>query len=225
MKRLPLVGSMARHLYFRFIAAPIAGSGNYWETRYRSGGNSGTGSQSRLAEFKAGVLNDFVTRNKIVSVVEFGCGDGRQLELAEYSEYVGIDVSTTAIALCRSRFADDSTKQFLGMGEPLGRTFDLALSLDVIYHLVEDEVFQSYMTALFDASHRWIIIYSSNTYESVPEPHIRHRRFSDWVDQNRPEWKLVREIRNKYPFDQRDPDNTSFAGFYIYELCHPVVGS
>ena len=39
---------------------------------------------------------------------------------------------------------------------------DLTLSLDVIYHLVEDDVFVSAMRALFDKAARFVVIYASN---------------------------------------------------------------
>ena len=35
-------------------------------------------------------------------------------------------------------------------------------SLDVIYHLVEDEILKSYMTTLFGTARKLVIIYSSN---------------------------------------------------------------
>ena len=43
-------------------------------------------------------------------MVEFGCGDGNQLSLAQYPRYVGLDVSRTAIGLCQRRFAKDPAK-------------------------------------------------------------------------------------------------------------------
>ena len=73
-------------------------SGDYWENRYRGGGNSGAGSYRRLAQFKAEFLNQFVAVNHIASVIEIGCGDETQLALAKYPAYVGIDVSETAVA-------------------------------------------------------------------------------------------------------------------------------
>ena len=54
-------------------------SSKYWENRYKAGGNSGSGSYSNLAIFKAEIINSFVKDNKIESVIEFGCGDGQQL--------------------------------------------------------------------------------------------------------------------------------------------------
>ena len=53
---------------------------DYWNERYSSGGNSGTGSYGELAFYKADFINKFIDANQILSVVEFGCGDGNQLK-------------------------------------------------------------------------------------------------------------------------------------------------
>ena len=49
------------------------------------------------------------------------------------------------------------------MREFAGETADLALSLDVVFHLVEDEVFAQYMQTLIQAGNRYVIIYASDT--------------------------------------------------------------
>lgn len=85
---------------------------SYWERRYAAGGTSGSGSYGRLAQFKAEILNAFVSENDVRTVLEFGCGDGHQLGLARYPSYTGLDVSATAVQLCKERFADDPTKSF-----------------------------------------------------------------------------------------------------------------
>jgi SAM-dependent methyltransferase len=220
----PIVGPMARRLA---RSAPIEalrrqlqfrGSSNYWEERYRSGGNSGAGSYGRLAEFKAEMLNEFVAREAIDSVVELGCGDGAQLELARYPSYVGIDVAASSIALCRTRFAEDATKRFYHMSQlpaDLGR-FDLALSLDVIYHLVEDAVFDAYMRQLFALGRRYVVIYASNQAQATASPHVRHRQFTSWVKAQQPDWRPHAFIPNRYPYDPARPDDTSFADFHIF---------
>ncbi len=142
-------------------------STDYWEQRYHTGGNSGRGSYGALASFKAKVLNDFVANNKVDSIIEFGCGDGNQLTLAKYPAYIGFDVSPTAIEQCRKLFATDSTKHF-GLAETYaGESADLTASLDVIYHLVEDRLFNDYMNRLFDAAKRFVVVYATN-YESPP---------------------------------------------------------
>lgn len=197
---------------------PFDTSATYWENRYRSGGNSGAGSYNRLAEFKAEVLNDFVAANAIKSVIEFGSGDGAQLELADYPSYVGVDVSPAALEATRANFRNDPTKQFIHTSEVKeSDRADAALSLDVIYHLVEDDVFDSYMRSLFNAANRYVIVYSSNVDEPGPSPHVRHREFTKWIKANRPDFRFLEKIPNRYPWTDKDPGNTSFADFYIFE--------
>jgi len=222
----PLLGSAARTIAGTPIVRELRkrfgfrDSKSYWERRYQKGRTSGVGSYGRLAEFKAEVLNGFVEKNNIGSVIEFGCGDGTQLTFARYPRYVGVDVAQGSVALCRTRFAADSSKSFYLVGQvpdSLGR-FDLVLSLDVIYHLVEDEVFNTYMKSLFERAGRYIIIYSSNKVEDSGVPHVRHRRFTDWIAKHASQWKQTGFIPNKYPHDPKSPDDTSFADFYIFEL-------
>src|SRR5260370_32793049 len=79
-------------------------SAHFWERNYARGATSGSGSYGAAAEAKAGFLNTLVRDRGVRSVVEFGCGDGNQLSLAQYPRYVGLDVSRTAIGLCQRRF-------------------------------------------------------------------------------------------------------------------------
>ena len=194
------------------------GSANYWEERYASGGTSGAGSYGQLALFKAKVINSVVSENRIASVIEFGCGDGNQLKLANYPHYVGFDVSSKAIDLCRENFESDTTKSFFSLDAYTNQSAELALSLDVIYHLVEDRVFEDYMRRLFAAGERFVIIYSSNTDDNyrVTVPHVRHRLFTEWVRANCKGWSLKTHTPNKYP-GQGHGAKSSFADFYIYQ--------
>lgn len=195
-------------------------SSRYWEQRYARGGTSGAGSYGRLSLFKAEFLNDFVERRGIQSVVEFGCGDGHQLSLARYPSYLGFDVAPTAIELCTKRFAADTSKRFVlhdSRSEPAPvQVAELALSLDVIYHLVEDEVFEAYMRHLFAAAKRYVIIYASNDEAPSSAPHVRHRRFTDWVKLNEPAWYVESQIPNRYPPSLADGAEVSFADFVVF---------
>jgi len=194
------------------------GSKTYWENRYVQEGNSGSGSYGRLALYKAKFLNQFVVKNKIDKVIEFGSGDGHQLTLANYQEYIGFDVSQKAVNLCDTLFKEDSSKTFLLVTEEnvKGQQAPLTLSLDVIYHLIEDAVYTTYMETLFNASNRYVIIYASN-YDKRIAPHVLSRKFTTWVEKNKKEWSLLLHEKNPYPFDPNDPDNTSIADFYVYE--------
>lgn len=215
VKAVPVLGPWLVRL--RGAPAGFKTSSDYWDRRYRAGGTSGAGSYDRLAEFKADFLNRFVAEHQIGSVIEFGSGDGAQLQRARYPSYLGVDISATAVARCRALFADDATKRFLQPDAvPPGTTAELALSLDVIYHLVEDPVFEAYMRQLFGAAVRFVIIYSSDMDQAWTAEHVRHRRFTQWVAQNMPGWRLQATIKNAYPYDAADPDRTSFADFHVF---------
>lgn len=198
-------------------------SKEYWEKRYAQGGLSGSGSYGRLGEYKAEFLNSFVRKEDISSVIEFGCGDGAQLGLFEFRRYIGLDVSKTSISLCMRQYADDESKSFYIFDAEFIKdshklfAAELSLSLDVIYHLVEDHVFEPYMHALFNAAQRFVIIYASNTDQNgeTQPPHVRHRKFTDWVEEHEKSWKLVDHIVNRYSLKANEIDE-SFADFYIY---------
>lgn len=199
-------------------AEKFSTSAEYWENRYRAGGNSGAGSYNRLAAFKAEILNEFVDRHGITEVVEFGVGDGAQLALATYPRYTGVDISPTVVAATRAKFAHDPSVSILHTSELADdHRAELALSLDVIYHLVEDATFEEYMRRLFAATSRFVIVYASNTDSAWPNPHVRHREFVRWVGENLAEFALVETIKNRYPYSEKDPENTSFADFYVFE--------
>lgn len=195
-------------------------SETYWDDRYRKGGDSGDGSYGRLAEFKAKILNNFVDDRGITKVVEFGCGDGNQLALSRYPEYVGYDVSTRALEICREKFKRDPKKTFVHLPDFSQETADLCISLDVIFHLIEDQIYMQHMQALFETSTRFVIIYASDTdaKTDVSAPHFLNRRFTDWVDQYAEEWRLREVIKNEFPFDSENGSG-SLSDFYIFEKC------
>jgi SAM-dependent methyltransferase len=196
------------------------GSARYWEDRYRSGNTSGKGSYGELAESKAGVLNAFVAEEGVHSVIEFGCGDGNQLRLAAYPQYLGYDVSETAVEICRRGFADDPTKEFALVDEYQGERADLAISLDVLFHLVEDEVFEAYMYRLFGASERFVIIYCSDVDQPIrsSSPHVRHRHFTPWVARHIQSFQLVRKVANRYRGGRKTRrGHSSPSDFFIYK--------
>jgi len=218
LKRTPYLWRYADNFRPRF-----PGSGEYWEARYVQGGNSGQGSYGHLADFKAEVLNEFVSAHQVASVIEFGCGDGNQLSLASYPRYVGLDVSRTAILQNAARFAADPTKSFL-LYDPEcfcdragWLSADLALSLDVVYHLIEDKVFQRYFAHLFSAAKKHVIVYSSNHDEVLRNSHVRHRHFTKYVEAELPAWRLSQKIPNKYAASEVGADIGTFADFYVFQ--------
>jgi hypothetical protein len=200
-------------------------SSQYWDDRYRSGGNSGIGSYGQFAEFKAEILNQFVAEHHIESIIEFGCGDGNQLSLARYPRYIGVDVSLAAVEKCRRRYRKDTSKTFLLTSEASNQRAELGLSLDVIFHLVEDEVFQRYMANLFAAAESHVILYTSNfsgeqldvaNAHFSKAKHVRHRAVLDHIAKKFPDWRLKQRIPNRCPYNWQT-DEGSFADFFFFQ--------
>jgi len=223
VKELPVVGDLVRSLHWVITApgrrrSPFPGTGPYWERRYAAGGSSGDGSCGPAALHKARVLNTFVKDKGIGSVIEFGCGDGNQLALAEYPRYLGLDISPEAVERSRETFGSDRSKSFKLMEEYEGERAELALSLDVIYHIVEEELFEGYMRRLFGSSERYVIIYSSDTDRNfgLHGTHVRHRSFTKWVKEEMGDWMLKEKVPG-WSFLKGAFPHRYAVDFYIYE--------
>jgi cyclopropane fatty-acyl-phospholipid synthase-like methyltransferase len=210
-----LLAFLKAHAATRRLYYALFNSSTYWEKRYADGGNSGAGSYGEYAEYKADVVNEFVRIHDIESVIEFGCGDGNWVSLTEYPEYIGLEVSKSALESCIQRFADDCTKSFL-LYDPLyfrnegALQADLVLSLDVLFHIVNERRFEKALADIFEASTQYVILFSSN-YED-PEPdtvHMRHRKVTEYVAEAFPEFELIDTRENEY--------DTSISDFYFYE--------
>ena len=223
LSKVPVVGNIAKAVVkkVRYNNKNFQGSKNYWEERYAKGGDSGYGSYSKFAEFKAEYINKFIEDNNLTTVLEFGCGDGNQLTMAKYPHYIGLDVSSTIIDLCNEKFGEDSDKEFKiydSFTYDKSIKCDVSMSLDVIYHLVEEEVYNKYMEHLFSGSDKFVIIYSSNEYTKQTF-HEKHRKFTGWVEKNAADWKLIEKTENKYKqesMSEEENHETSYADFYIY---------
>ncbi len=72
------------------------------------------------------------------------------------------------------------------------------------------------MRRLFFSADRSVIIYASNYDGDWPAIHVKHRRFTDWVDIHHADFKLIQTIQNCYPL-ANDDQNESFAEFFIFE--------
>lgn len=220
IKNIPILdaGGHLLYEYVKEISDYDFYSSTYWESRYKNGGNSGTGSYNRLAEFKAEIINGFIKDNNIESMIEWGCGDGNQLGLFCPIPYIGYDVSETAIDICNHKYSNDLNKKFFWYdGGVLDvRKMDMAISLDVIFHLIEEENYRNYMKNLFFSAERYVCIYSSDFEEERIALHEQARKFTPYVEEYFPEWKLKMVVKNKYPYCINDSTNTSLSDFYFY---------
>ena len=220
--RIPGVGQALRSARREVRRRRFQGSADYWESRYASEGDSGAGSFGRLAEFKASVVNEIVAREAIDSVVELGCGDGNQLALLNVPRYLGLDVSASAVRRCIHSFGSDPSKSFAAYDPSAFHdrggwwSADLSLSMDVIYHLIEDSTYRGYLEHLFVSARRFVLVYSSDVDEITPVVHVRHRKFTSDVAAWFPEWQLVEHIPNAFPAATLGIEEGSVSDFYLF---------
>lgn len=185
------------------------GSAQFWEENYAKGGTSGFGSYDAFGKHKADIINDFVKKNKVNTVLEFGCGDGNQLSMYAFSRiaYVGLDVSGTAVDMCSKQFAGDKHKSFMKYDTMHFYDFsgqfkaDLVLSMDVIGHIVEREIWKKYIDNAVKAAGKFLIIHdiSEDRYR-VEAPHCRPRDFVKYILRSYPELSYLK-INNELKDD------------------------
>jgi hypothetical protein len=164
------------------------GSAPYWEKRYATGGTSGAGSYGPAARWKSEVVNRWVADNGVTPVVDLGW--------------------------CIEQYAGDATKSFAAFDpaawhDPAGWfRADLGLSMEVIFHLVEDEVLDSYLQQLFGAAERFVVICA---YDGLmpARAYEHHRPFTPWVVQHAPDWELVEHERHP-------PEIDLLSDLYLY---------
>jgi SAM-dependent methyltransferase len=150
----------------------------YWENRYQAGRGSGPGSRRRAARLKGNFVNTLIEREGVHSVIDWGCGDGRVASRLRVERYLGLDVSPEALRLCEEACREHDGWEFLlydGFTPPELPQADLALSLDVIFHLVDDAMYHRHLELVFGSA-PLVLIQSSNKDERG-RAHVLHRRF------------------------------------------------
>lgn len=177
-------------------------SKEYWENRYRFGGNSGVGSQGVIAKYKAQVINDFVKNNNIQTACELGCGDWL-FSLFIIPKYTGYDVSEFIIDKNQRNYIDTFTTSMDDLTD-----YDLTISMDVILHLIEEDVYQQYMKDLFRLSNKFVIIYCTNKDEILGGMHNRFRNFLPDVPEN---FELIEHLDNPHKGSDTQAD------FFIFK--------
>lgn len=146
----------------------------YWEDNYKRGGTSGSGSFGALAAFKAEVVNGIIAQNGVRRVIEFGCGDGNQLSLMHYPQYLGLDVSPSAVQMCANRYSADPSKSFMlyRPGAFANRGFmeaDMTVCLDVLYHVTDEADYRNTLRDIFSPNPRIVVLYTRVTKEVGPQ--------------------------------------------------------
>lgn len=164
----------------------------FWEARYARGGNSGMGSEGPNYEYKRDFVNQTIRELGVRSVVDFGCGDGGQVRELIVDGYYGIDISPSAIRLCRQRFAGRSGFRFDTAAEAKPGRHGLALSLDVLYHVVDPAAYADYLRALFSHSD-YTLFYGNLVARDDNTPHMLFRDHCEEIENLGLDTELVRK--------------------------------
>lgn len=167
----------------------------YWERRYHSGKHhgSGEGSRGRAAKRKANRVNRLINDHRVKSVIDFGCGDGIVIKKLRVARYLGLEVSQTALDQCASRVRRRkgwTYRLYDGFDPGELPQADLVLSLDVIFHQIDDELYRRHMELLFSSA-PLVCIHSTNV-NRVGNPHVKHRAFVHDVPEG---WQVIERPR------------------------------
>jgi len=131
---------------------------NYWDKRYASGGTSGCGSVGELRDIKWCWIKQFV--DPITDIIDVGCGD---LSFWEYEmlpeRYVGIDSSEVIIKKNQLAYPG-ATFYHAQSSEPLGITSPVVFCFDMMFHIMDDDVYQRTIQNLCILSSEYIFIYT-----------------------------------------------------------------
>lgn len=151
----------------------------YWNDRYVSGRDSGAGSYGLEAQYKASVINEVISKTGAKVIHEVGVGDGNNLQYYDIKEsYIGYDISREAINLCLQKFSGDTRYSFTTDKHILINA-DLCLCLDVLFHQVQDELYQETLDLLFKTNAKSVLIYSYDSDDNNGmSAHMKMRKVS-----------------------------------------------
>tara|TARA_Y100000748_G_scaffold301720_1_gene302483 strand:+ start:1442 stop:2110 length:669 start_codon:yes stop_codon:yes gene_type:complete len=197
-----LLRKIIREIFRGTITKRFTNSKEYWEERYYYGGNSGRGSYDEDAKIKSDFLNDTVLHYDLENVVDIGCGDGNNLSYFNTINYFGIDLSETIIKKNKKKFINDKSKKFYllknnqvdiikDINQCINKINTIILSFDVIFHLVEDKIYNDHLNFINNINATYCLVSSSdvNISHDSSVPHVRHRNYSkDMLLQG---WNLI----------------------------------
>lgn len=181
-----------------------------WNNRYATGGNSGYGSYRKdLYEYKLNFIKKLIINQNIKSIFDYGCGDGNQLsEIVvgrDVESYIGIDISSYIIEENKKKYKDKIYYKHEEYEFDKKDTFDLVLSLDVLYHIMEENLFNQTLDNLFKLSKKYVLIYAVDK-NLLYSSHIHFRKFTNKIPNN---YKLIET--------EKVPDSVIETTFYLYE--------
>lgn len=159
----------------------------YWNDRYKQGGDSGYGSRGEQLEKKLNWLKNL----DIETITEIGCGDfyfgSHLLEFYPNARYSGTDISEEILERNRKNFPQHNFYPSGGYNPP----GDLLLCIDVLFHITYGDEYENMLWTLERNWTKYLAVtaYEYNQTQDLA-PHVRIRPF----DYKRFGEPLIREV-------------------------------
>lgn len=180
---------------------------NYWKNRYSKNGNSGLGSRNNLLKYKVDFINDFIEKESINSILDFGHGDLEVASKIDVKDYVGIDIFEPKDNFGLNLICTDFDKYD-------GPSKECVICLDVLYHILEHE--QDYMKRTLDMmikkADKFLLIYAQDSRDKkFDNIYVGHLYNSKWIQ--------YMDVQNTFEcvYEQDSPEVGSTAKFFIYK--------
>jgi SAM-dependent methyltransferase len=205
-----------------------------WEDHYKSGGKSGDPSDyAKSREWKHTIIARYCDI-KNNSIIDIGCGDLQFWQGRRPAKYTGIDISPTIIAAHTEKYPE-RTFICASSDETLNISADMVMCFDMLWHIMDDNVYADTISNMKFYSKKYIIIY---TWNSNPfNRGLLHRIFNAIVkfkrthkldlsittddggyQKYRPFKKLAKEIFNGdfELIDEYTNDKWKFGSMYVF---------
>lgn len=120
-----------------------------------------------------GFLGRYIKRyDKPIKILDAGCGTGKTLQLIrKYGTPIGIDIVDTALIFCKKRIQNNILQASVCNLPFKDETFDIILSLGVLYHKLVKDDFQATRELYRVCKKRGIIIITNPAYNFLWNSH------------------------------------------------------
>jgi len=135
---------------------PLVGE-KYWDNRYRTGGNSGSGSISRNRDWKWEIIKKYC--NDLNNIIDVGCGDLLFWEGKDCKNYLGIDISPFVIQKNKEL---RKNWQFICDSADIQQDIKakIVFCFDVLFHIMDERVYKKILENLTYYSEDLIFVYT-----------------------------------------------------------------
>jgi len=133
-----------------------------WDNHYKSGGKSGDPlDYAKARDWKHNIIAKYCDI-KSNSIIDIGCGDLQFWQGRKPAKYIGVDISQTIIDSHKLKYPD-RTFICASSDKTLDISADMVMCFDMLWHIIDDEVYMKTLENIKKYSKRYIVIYTWNS--------------------------------------------------------------